>query len=252
MCPPSARSSLSLTEQPLQLTPLPSARLLDDILARAASSARMCPSEGREGLSPNIAQCRACGATISAGCCSWPEHVQMFPVKETRVDPRDFEAELKAALPMCLELEGLRNAAAIRPEGSLVMDERQADAIVRAPIAGAPNASSGRPSSDQNVQNTPNIAAPPASKSKVTKAANLLGWLKKEPKASKMDVEPRKSTDDELWEEWSSRIKTIEGSRFYFRSVTRAETWVATYKSSNAKLCAILTITSDSARPLSL
>jgi hypothetical protein len=82
------------------------------LLKEAASSARLCVSEGLDLALPvsSILQCKLCGLTTSRECATPPrkfeEHdfVPMQDVGTTRIDPSTFRSKLLAALPMRVEL----------------------------------------------------------------------------------------------------------------------------------------------------
>ncbi|CAE6530732.1 unnamed protein product [Rhizoctonia solani] len=97
----------------------------------AANSVRLCICEGRTGVTNAvIKRCVACGTTACARCAGRPEHEYVDVVfdgaqeKGEQVDaegqkvvhepprslPRDFERALKKALPMCVQVEGIKKA----------------------------------------------------------------------------------------------------------------------------------------------
>ena len=50
--------------------------------------------------------------------------------------------------------------------------------------------------------------------------------------------------DEALWADWTEALRSLENERFYFNSVTRGETWSATYTAAHGTLRLILTPTS--------
>jgi hypothetical protein len=95
----------------------------------AANSVRLCICEGRTGVtSAVIKRCVACGASACARCAGRPEHEYVDVVfdgakreevnaegqrvlhEPPRLLPRDFERALKKALPMCVQIEGVKKA----------------------------------------------------------------------------------------------------------------------------------------------
>jgi len=93
-----------------QATPLP------EVLQGAQRSARKCICEARDGLAQSLLQCTDCGHSACSGCAGRPEH-SYAPLTLDRLLPRDFEAILKAALPMLVRVDGLAAVdwAALRP-----------------------------------------------------------------------------------------------------------------------------------------
>jgi hypothetical protein len=86
--------------------PLSSALLVD-----AARSARFCYCEGRAAVAETpILRCADCGETCCRACSGRPEH-RLEPHAVERLSAGDFEAELKAMLPMRLSLTGFGAAA---------------------------------------------------------------------------------------------------------------------------------------------
>jgi hypothetical protein len=107
---------------------------LRGLLHDAARSARMCISEGRSGVAEAILRCKESGTTVSAKCHSetssslYSDPKELEEVQVERLDPRDFEAQLKATLPMCLHLRGLDAASDARPDGALLVSRAEARA----------------------------------------------------------------------------------------------------------------------------
>ncbi|KIJ55585.1 hypothetical protein M422DRAFT_240196 [Sphaerobolus stellatus SS14] len=82
---------------------------LESILANANRSARLCICEGRAGMTNRpIRSCQDCGTTTCVKCGGRPEHncIQLGSMDPPRIHPTNFAAELKAALPMCLKIQG--------------------------------------------------------------------------------------------------------------------------------------------------
>ncbi|KZO91677.1 hypothetical protein CALVIDRAFT_567992 [Calocera viscosa TUFC12733] len=69
----------------------------------AQRSARLCICEGRAGMTTaTIHQCKDCFVTTCERCGGRPTH-NNAPYDINRLSPAEFEKELKAVLPMCLE-----------------------------------------------------------------------------------------------------------------------------------------------------
>ena len=101
---------------------------LAELLRQSAASARMCTSEGRDGLAPSgILRCTECGSTVSNACKGHPEHANLTPLTDERIAPAEFEATLKRLLPMCFELTGLADLADQRPSGRLIGEASSGD-----------------------------------------------------------------------------------------------------------------------------
>ncbi|KAH7343761.1 hypothetical protein B0J17DRAFT_713921 [Rhizoctonia solani] len=123
-----------LEERPLDLASTSSSDEKPLSLAKlrelAANSVRLCICEGRTGVTNTvIKRCVACGATACARCAGRPEHEYIDVVfdgaqnqgevnaegqrivhEPPRLLPRDFERALKKALPMCVQVEGIKKA----------------------------------------------------------------------------------------------------------------------------------------------
>ena len=82
-------------------------------LCKAAKlSSRRCVCEGREQIVPDILVCTDCGHSACKKCAGRPEHSYIpDTLAESRVLPRDFRRELKAALPMSLTFRDFDQAA---------------------------------------------------------------------------------------------------------------------------------------------
>lgn len=114
-----------MDENSLSMTPLPLTDLgctaTDTLLDHAALSARMCTCEGRAGTAAKVLTCEDCGTSVCVSCAGRPEHrfapVATLPAQ--RVSPDEFEAELKAALPMVVKPSGLDldSLRALKPHG---------------------------------------------------------------------------------------------------------------------------------------
>ncbi|KAF8513437.1 hypothetical protein BU17DRAFT_95428 [Hysterangium stoloniferum] len=95
--------------QPLDLTTI-TTHSLSKLLQRADRSARLCDCEGRTGMTSRVVRrCQECSATACVKCGGRPEH-NYLPIDFStlsRVPPIEFAAELKAALPMCLSIQGV-------------------------------------------------------------------------------------------------------------------------------------------------
>ena len=86
---------------------------LPSLLARADRSARLCDCEGRTGMtSRDIRKCQDCGTTTCVKCGGRPEHncEAMDFSTSPRISPTQFADELKAALPMCVNIQGVDDA----------------------------------------------------------------------------------------------------------------------------------------------
>ena len=268
-----ARGALALEEAPLQLSAAPCCDLRG-LLHNAARSARMCTSEGRSGLAESILRCTECGTTVSAKCQSTPEHKEMEEVTGERMGPRDFEAQLKATLPMCLHLRGLDAASDARPDGALLLNKSEAKAAAakaKATIAeakGKGKAAKPTPTpmdedgGDDDGDGADSDAAEEAAAIKAAQKGlaqpGLNSFFGKKPEpaepavpaAQRSPVAPRSATkrsaqspskerppakkgggsaDDALWHDWLEALGALDGSRFYFQSVTRGSNWVAKY-----------------------
>ena len=77
------------------------------LIAEARRSARMCVCEGRAKVAAEVLTCAACGHTACAQCAGKPEHeygaARVTP--SDRVNPSDFLARLKRALPMVVRFD---------------------------------------------------------------------------------------------------------------------------------------------------
>jgi hypothetical protein len=122
LCP----ASVVVHEKSLSKTPLPLSELgctaTDALLNHAALSARMCTCEGRAATAAEVLTCEDCGTSVCVSCAGRPEH--SFPpgvvtLSAQRVSPDEFEAELKAALPMVVKASGLdlKSLGALKPLG---------------------------------------------------------------------------------------------------------------------------------------
>ncbi|CAE6523404.1 unnamed protein product [Rhizoctonia solani] len=114
-------STSSTNDKPLSLS---------ELRELAANSVRLCICEGRTGVTNAvIKRCVACGATACARCAGRPEHEYVDVVfdgaekaegvnaegqkivhEALRLLPRDFERALKRALPMCVQIDGIKKA----------------------------------------------------------------------------------------------------------------------------------------------
>ncbi|KZT54292.1 hypothetical protein CALCODRAFT_17501 [Calocera cornea HHB12733] len=82
---------------------------LKRILDMAQRSARLCICEGRAGMTAaTINQCKDCLVTSCERCGGRPTH-NYAPYQIDRLSPAEFEKELKAALPMCLEFSSIED-----------------------------------------------------------------------------------------------------------------------------------------------
>ncbi|KAM0749618.1 hypothetical protein T439DRAFT_289966 [Meredithblackwellia eburnea MCA 4105] len=81
------------------------AALSSGLLDKARRSSRMCECEGRRGLAAKVLICSSCERTSCSSCRARPEH-HYVEFNEPRIKPDDFEAEIKAALPMRFTLDG--------------------------------------------------------------------------------------------------------------------------------------------------
>ena len=81
-----------------------------------------------------ILRCKESGTTVSAKCHAetssslYSDPKELEEVQVERLEPRDFEAQLKATLPMCLHLRGLDAASDARPDGALLVSRAEARA----------------------------------------------------------------------------------------------------------------------------
>ncbi|KAJ1308686.1 hypothetical protein OPQ81_004377 [Rhizoctonia solani] len=123
-----------LEKRPLDLASISSSDdkplSLSQLRELAANTVRLCICEGRTGVTGAvIKRCVACGATACARCAGRPEHEYVDVVfdgvqtgeevnaegqkivhEPPRLLPRDFERALKRALPMCVQIEGIKKA----------------------------------------------------------------------------------------------------------------------------------------------
>ncbi|CAE6454320.1 unnamed protein product [Rhizoctonia solani] len=124
-----------LEQQPLDLASTSSTDdkplSLSKLRELAANSVRLCICEGRTGVTNAvIKRCVSCGATACARCAGRPEHEYVDVIfdeaqekgvqvnaegqkvvhEPPRLLPRDFERALKKALPMCIQVEGIKKA----------------------------------------------------------------------------------------------------------------------------------------------
>lgn len=142
-----------LTVRDLDLTSTSSSNKsgsLSELREMAAKSVRMCVCEGRTGVtSAVIKRCVACGATACARCAGRPEHEYIDVIfgdmkkeegdeemnaearktvyEPARLQPRDFERELKRVLPMCVQIEGITKALSALGENEDVEMEGNSD-----------------------------------------------------------------------------------------------------------------------------
>lgn len=225
--------SVGLREAALELQAEPLCTPLSELLAQAAGSARMCASEGRTTIAPDVVRCVKCGATASRACClAWPEHVDMAPVTEPRLAPRDFEAKLAAAIPMCVRLGGLQSARGMRPDGALL------------PGGVAAKLLSPRARDEQEE-----LAKPPADCPMDLYASKPKGRSPLEPKnadagPAKLATPARKKTsspaDEALWSAWLAAVSALDAGSFRFTSATRGEDWSVQYASEAGRLELVL------------
>lgn len=112
---PSATIEKHITgDEQLELKPLDLATTtehsLPALLRNAVRSSRLCDCEGRTGVTSRVVQrCEDCGTSACIKCGGRPEH-KYLPLDfaaSPRLSPTEFSAELKAALPMCLSIEGV-------------------------------------------------------------------------------------------------------------------------------------------------
>lgn len=81
-----------------------------DLLDLADRSARKCDCEGPDALSPNpISTCIKCGHSACTTHQGKPKHVYE-EIRTERLLPDEFEAKIKAMLPMRLTIPGLTDA----------------------------------------------------------------------------------------------------------------------------------------------
>jgi hypothetical protein len=86
---------------------------LTSLLKNAERSSRLCDCEGRTGMtSRDVQRCEDCGTSACVKCGGRPEHKYRIIdlAASPRLPPTEFSAELKAALPMCLSIEGVDEA----------------------------------------------------------------------------------------------------------------------------------------------
>ncbi|GJJ11419.1 hypothetical protein Clacol_005652 [Clathrus columnatus] len=80
------------------------------LLRDADRSSRLCECEGRTGLtSRTIRRCQDCGTSTCVKCGGRPEH-NYAPIdfaNSPRISPSKFDADIKTALPMCVNIGGL-------------------------------------------------------------------------------------------------------------------------------------------------
>ena len=83
---------------------------LPELIAEARRSARMCVCEGRSKVAQEVLTCAACGHTACVSCAGKPEHEYGGGERVgrlARINPSDFLARLKRALPMVVRFDGL-------------------------------------------------------------------------------------------------------------------------------------------------
>ena len=79
------------------------------LLENANRSSRMCYCEGQTGITENMVQrCRDCGGVACDRCGRSPTH-NYKQESSVRLQPLDFEKELKSALPMILRIDSIDN-----------------------------------------------------------------------------------------------------------------------------------------------
>ncbi|EJT96648.1 hypothetical protein DACRYDRAFT_119990 [Dacryopinax primogenitus] len=95
-----------LASHPLDLAATKSINL-KRIFDMAQRSARLCICEGRSGMTTDLVhRCKDCLVTTCSRCGGRPTHnYEAYTID--RLSPIDFEKELKAALPMCLEFSSI-------------------------------------------------------------------------------------------------------------------------------------------------
>ncbi|KAI0773312.1 hypothetical protein BD413DRAFT_541087 [Trametes elegans] len=99
-----------LSQQPLDLAASASQTTLEGILDEAERSARLCGCEGRKGMTDRtLNRCVDCNSTSCVKCGGRPEHnYQAVDLKaHPRLSPSEFEKDLKAVLPMSLNISGV-------------------------------------------------------------------------------------------------------------------------------------------------
>ena len=85
---------------------------LKKLCEAAKLSSRQCVCEGREQIVQDILICSDCGHHACKRCAGQPEHSYIPDISaESRVLPRNFRRELKAALPMSVIFSGFNQAA---------------------------------------------------------------------------------------------------------------------------------------------
>lgn len=83
---------------------------IQQLLADASRSARLCECEGRGGsdLTPEqVHRCRECGFVSCLKCGQKPTHDYAPLERYQRLHPSDFEKQLKQALPMRIMIDGI-------------------------------------------------------------------------------------------------------------------------------------------------
>ena len=184
-----------------------SAPTLPALLREASLSARMCVSEGRDGLAEDILKCADCGGTVSRGCKGWPEHSKLEPMVEKRMLPTDFEATLKAHLPMCLQMRGLADSASgpgqarresRRRRRGREQGRRQEDEPPDTPTAAVAATPSSAPSEPKRKSRW--ASAPSSRRRSATDAA--AGGGRSPTRSLQEEAARGKSADDALWQGW--------------------------------------------------
>ena len=85
---------------------------LNTLCEAAKLSSRRCVCEGREQIAQDILFCSDCGHHACKRCAGQPEHSYVPDTSaESRVLPRDFRRELKAALPVSVTFSDFNQAA---------------------------------------------------------------------------------------------------------------------------------------------
>ncbi|KAJ3557316.1 hypothetical protein NM688_g1536 [Phlebia brevispora] len=98
-----------LQEKPLDLSAT-AISSLENLLADAMKSARLCQCEGRKDMTDRVLnRCRDCGSSSCVKCGGRPEHntVQIDLVAHPRLSPLKFARTLKSVLPMALQLTNI-------------------------------------------------------------------------------------------------------------------------------------------------
>ena len=118
-----------------------------------------------------------------------------------------------------------------KPSAKPGVESSAAAAATRSPLRERNPSSPAKPSAAKAS------AAKASSKSSVPSASNPkhTSNLAKERAADEETPPSDETAEDALWFGWCTALSKLESSRFYYRGVTRGETWVASYAAGAGK-----------------